>query len=141
MTTLAIEFGGHKFSIAELDGDRMIRRKSDSTDREGGRDWMLARIVGIANEWQRELKFDCCGIGFGGPVDFAGQRVFHSTHVGGWGDFPLRDARQCTLVLPAIMVNDANMGARGEARYGAGPGATSTFFLPQWTGVGAWTST
>ncbi len=68
MNTLAIDIGGTKFSIAAFDGDRMIRRKSDSTDREGGRDWMLARIVGIARDWQRELKFDSCGIGFGGPV-------------------------------------------------------------------------
>ena len=136
MNTLAIDIGGTKFSIAAFDGDRMIRRKSDSTDREGGRDWMLARIVGIANEWQRELKFDCCGIGFGGPVDFAGQRVFHSTHVGGWGDFPLRDELQCTLGLPAIMDNDANVGALGEARYGAGRGYPSIFYMTLSTGIG-----
>ena len=136
MNTLAIDIGGTKFSTAAFDGDRMIRRKSDSTDREGGRDWMLARIVGIARDWQRELKFDSCGIGFGGPVDFEGQRVFHSTHVGGWGDFPLRDELQRTLGLPAIMDNDANVGALGEARYGAGRGYTSIFYMTLSTGIG-----
>ena len=115
MNTLAIDIGGTKFSIAAFDGDRMIRRKSDSTDREGGRDWMLARIVGIARDWQRELKFDSCGIGFGGPVDFEGQR---------------------TLGLPAIMDNDANVGALGEARYGAGRGYTSIFYMTLSTGIG-----
>jgi len=136
MNTLAFDIGGTKFSIAAFDGDRLIRRESDSTDREGGRDWMLATIVGIARDWQRELKFDSCGIGFGGPVDFAGQRVFHSTHVGGWGDFPLRDELQRTLGLPAIMDNDANVGALGEANYGAGRGYPSIFYMTLSTGIG-----
>src|SRR5256885_3999558 len=29
---------------------------------------------------QQEAEFGSCGVGFGGPVDFAGQRVFRSTH-------------------------------------------------------------
>ena len=59
MNTLAIDIGGTKFSTAAFDGDRMIRRESDSTDREGGRDWMLARIVGIAREWQDVRSARC----------------------------------------------------------------------------------
>src|SRR5260370_26282657 len=111
MSTRAIDIGGTKFPIAAVDGDRMIRRESDSTDREGGRDWMLARIVGVAREWQRELKLDCCGVGFGGPVDFIGQRVFRSTHVGGWSAFPFRDQLERTLGLPSPLDNDSNLGA------------------------------
>ena len=136
MNTLTIDIGGTKFSMAVFDGDRMIRRESDATDREGGRDWMLTRIAGIAGGWQREMKLDCCGIGFGGPVDFAGQRVFRSTHVGGWSDFPLRDELQRTLGLPAIMDNDANVGALGEAKYGAGRGYASIFYMTLSTGIG-----
>jgi glucokinase len=136
MNTLAIDIGGTKFSIAAFDGDRMIRRESDSTDREGGRDWMLARIVGVAREWRRELKLDCCSVGFGGPVDFIGQRVYRSTHVGGWSDFPLRDELERTLGLPSILDNDANVGALGEARYGAGRGYASIFYMTLSTGIG-----
>ena len=43
MISVAIDIGGTKFSMAVFDGDRMVRRESKSTDREGGRDWMLAR--------------------------------------------------------------------------------------------------
>jgi glucokinase len=136
MNTLAIDIGGTKFSMAAFDGDRMIRRESDSTDREGGRDWMLSRIVGIAREWRRELKLDCCSVGFGGPVDFIGQRVYRSTHVGGWSDFPLRDELERTLGLPSILDNDANVGALGEARYGAGRGYASIFYMTLSTGIG-----
>jgi glucokinase len=114
----------------------MIRRESKATDRAGGRDWMLAQIVDIARAWQCELKLDSCGIGFGGPVDFARQRVFKSTHVGGWSDYPLRDELARALGIPAIMDNDANTGALGEASYGAGNGYPSIFYMTLSTGIG-----
>jgi glucokinase len=136
MKTLAIDIGGTKFSMAVFDGDRMVRRESRATDREGGRDWMLAQVVEFARGWQRELKLQCCGVGFGGPVDFARQRVYKSTHVGGWSDFPLPDELARALEIPTIMDNDANTGALGEANYGAGRGYPSIFYMTLSTGIG-----
>jgi glucokinase len=136
MNTLAIDIGGTKFSVAVFDGDRMVLRESKSTDREGGRDWMLAQILRIADDWRHGTELDCCGVGFGGPVNFAGQRVFRSTHVGGWSGFALRDELAHTLGLPVIMDNDANVGALGEAKYGAGRGFASVFYMTLSTGIG-----
>ena len=136
MNTLAIDIGGTKFSMAAFEQDRMVRRESRATDREGGREWMLARIVEIARGWQSEMTFDRCGAGFGGPVDFARQRVFQSTHVGGWSDFPLRDELAGALGLPVIIDNDANAGALREAVYGAGRGYTPVFYMTLSTGIG-----
>jgi glucokinase len=136
MHTLAIDIGGTKFSMAVFDQDRIVRRESRATDRAGGRDWMLSQIADVARAWQRDLKLDRCGIGFGGPVDFAGQRVFKSTHVGGWSDYPLRDELARTLKIPTIMDNDANVGALGEANYGAGRGYPSIFYMTLSTGIG-----
>jgi len=136
MNTLAIDIGGTKFSMAVFEEDRMVRRQSESTDRQAGRDWMLAQITRIAREWQREVELDCCGVGFGGPVNFAEQRVFRSTHVGGWSGFPLRDELARTLGLPVIMDNDANVGALGEAKHGAGRGYASIFYMTLSTGIG-----
>src|SRR2546422_11412779 len=136
MHTLAIDVGGTKFSMAVFDGGSMIRRESKETDREGGRDWMLAQILRIARDWRQGLALDCCGIGFGGPVDFAKQCVFRSTHVGGWSDFPLSGELSRALALPAIMDNDANVGALGEALYGAGRGHDPVFYITLSTGIG-----
>ena len=86
---LAIDIGGTKFSMAAFDGDRMVRRESHATDSAGGREWMTARLAEIVRAWRADLPFERCGIGFGGPVDFAAQRVVLSTHVGGWSDFDL----------------------------------------------------
>jgi len=133
---LAIDIGGTKFSMAVFDGRRMVRRESRATDAAGGREWMLDRIREIVTAWRHDFPFDRCGIGFGGPVDFAAQRVVLSTHVGGWRDFDL-----CGFVLdltgaPVIMDNDANAGAIGEGEFGAGKGYSPLFYMTLSTGIG-----
>jgi glucokinase len=97
---------------------------------------MLSQIINAARAWRRNLTLERCGIGFGGPVDFARQRVFKSTHVGGWSDFPLRDELARALEIPTIMDNDANAGALGEANYGAARGYPSIFYMTLSTGIG-----
>jgi glucokinase len=130
--TLAIDIGGTKFSLALFDGDAMVERASHPTDSEGGKDWMLAQIERIAGNWQ----FDRCGIGFGGPVKFDDQRVALSTHVGGWKDFYLTRYFSERFGVPAIMDNDANVGALGEGFHGAGRGHSPLFYMTLSTGIG-----
>jgi glucokinase len=136
MSTLAIDIGGTKFSVAVFEGKRMAERESHFTDRQGGRDWMLAKIAGVIQSLGARHRFDCCGIGFGGPVDFDRQRVVLSTHVDGWGDFDLPGHLTNLLGFAPIMDNDANAGALGEALYGAGRGCRPLFYLTLSTGIG-----
>jgi glucokinase len=133
---LAIDIGGAKFSMAVFDGARMVRRESRATDAEGGREWMLQQIREVACDWRRDFRFERCGIGFGGPVDFAAQRVVLSTHVGGWRDFDLRGFVRDLTDAPTVMDNDANAGAIGEAQYGAGKGYSPLFYMTLSTGIG-----
>ena len=133
MRTLGIDIGGTKFTLALFDhSGRMIERQSRSTDRQGGKDWMLRQIEVISKPWQ----FDRIGIGFGGPVDFATQTVALSTHVSGWGDFPLCNTLTDSLKAPAIMDNDANVGALGEGCHGAGQDYRPLFYMTLSTGIG-----
>ncbi len=133
MRTLAVDIGGTKFTIALFDAEgRMIERESRATDREGGKDWMLQQIETIAKPW----NFDRIGIGFGGPVEFDKQNVALSTHVGGWSNFPLTSHFSELFRKPAIMDNDANVGALGEGVYGAGKGFRPLFYMTLSTGIG-----
>jgi glucokinase len=133
---LAVDIGGTKFSLAVFDGDRMVRRESRATDAAGGRAWMLGQIEAIVRAWRSEIRFDGCGIGFGGPVDFAAQRVVLSTHVSGWSDFDLCGFMRDLTGAPATMDNDANAGAIGEAEFGAGKGCSPLFYMTLSTGIG-----
>ena len=136
MTTLAIDIGGTKFSVAAFEGERMERRESRATDQQGGREWMLEQIEAIARAWHSELRFERCGVGFGGPVNFVRRRVARSTHVGGWQDFPLPAHLENLLGVPVVMDNDANAGAIGEAMYGAGIGCDPLCYMTLSTGIG-----
>jgi glucokinase len=136
MNTLAIDIGGSKFSMAVFDGDRMVERVSHATDRDGGPPWMLERIERIIGEWRPVHRFERCGIGFGGPVDFAAQTVTLSTHVGGWSGVPLVEKLRQWLKTPVVMDNDANAGALGEAVYGAAKGLRPVFYMTLSTGIG-----
>lgn len=136
MLTLAIDIGGTKFSMALFDGERMKRRESRATDREGGRAWMMEQILAIARRWQQAEPIERCGIGFGGPVIFPEQRVALSTHVGGWSNVRLAAELEAELGIPCVMDNDANTGALGEARYGAGAGFDPLFYMTLSTGIG-----
>jgi glucokinase len=136
MNTLAIDIGGTKFSIAAFEDRRMIERVTRATDREGGREWMLSQIESVARDWMKSARFERCGIGFGGPVNFETQSVALSTHVGGWKDFPLSTHLQDLLGIPVVMDNDANVGALGEALFGAGKDLRPLFYMTLSTGIG-----
>jgi glucokinase len=133
---LAIDIGGTKFSMAIFDGDLLVRRESRATHVEGGREWMVQQIAEIAGAWRGEYPLERCGIGFGGPVNFAAQRVVLSTHVGGWHDFDLCGFVSDAAGVPAVMDNDANVGAIGEAEFGAGRGYSPLFYMTLSTGIG-----
>jgi glucokinase len=136
VNTLAIDIGGTKFTMAVFEGERLAARESRRTDRAGGRDWMLEQIFAVADRWRNQWALARCGIGFGGPVRFREQRVALSTHVGGWQDCALPAAIQEALGVPAVMDNDANVGALGEAVYGAGAGCSPLFYMTISTGIG-----
>jgi glucokinase len=136
MSTLAIDVGGTKFSMAVFEGKRMVERESRATDREAGRDWMLANVAAVIQTLAARHRFDCCGIGFGGPVDFDRQRVVLSTHAPGWVDFDLPGHLTNLLGFVPVVDNDANAGALGEALYGAGRGYRPLFYLTLSTGIG-----
>ncbi len=136
MSILALDIGGTKFTAALFRDGRMARRESGQTDREGGREWMLARLREIGRRWREEEEFSAIGVGFGGPVDFPSQQVVLSTHVGGWQGFDLPAWLREEFGAPVRMDNDANAGALGEGLHGAGRGFRPLFYMTLSTGIG-----
>src|SRR3954465_15364644 len=115
----------------------MVRRESRSTDREGGRAWLVPQLDQILGEWKGDTVFDRCGIGFGGPGNFVTQVGGQSTHVGGWEGFPLtRHIAETLGGVPVVMDNDANVGALREYHFGAGKGCSPLFYMTLSTGIG-----
>ncbi len=138
MKTLAIDIGGTKFTVAGFEGSDLVLRASHPTDRNGGPDAIMNGIRRIVRDWRDTQDFtpDRCGIGFGGPVDFHGQTITLSTHVQGWAGYPLVSEVERLIGVRALVDNDANVGALGEARYGAGVGFDPLFYMTLSTGIG-----
>jgi glucokinase len=135
---VAVDIGGTRYRVGLFDeGGRRLKVAEDATDRSGGRQWMLAQLERRFRSLQAESgePIRACGISFGGPVDFAGQEVT-SIVTPGWENFPLSSWVRETLGVPCLLDNDANAGALGEYRFGAGRGCESIFYVTLSTGIG-----
>lgn len=113
MTALVLDIGGTKCSIASSgnleDIYELVTAEYQTPEK------ILSRLSLRATELiNKDNTIDRVGISFGGPFDFANQRVKRSVHVPGWEDFDFSDWSLRVLGLPAVADNDANVGALGE---------------------------
>jgi len=135
---LAVDIGGTRFRAGLFDqSGRRLDVVEGETTRSGGRDWMLEQVAARSRELvaRSSAPVKACGVSFGGPVDFQKQCV-RSLHVPGWDGFELARWARDTFGLPCLVDNDANAGALGEFRFGAGRGTHSMFYMTLSTGVG-----
>jgi glucokinase len=139
---LVLDFGGTKHTAALADANAGarpwldLRRQTAPPGSSADADMETMRGL-----WRELLaahsgRLVAIGVSFGGPVDFARGVVRLSHHVPGWANWPLRDQLQAEFGVPVSVDNDANAGALGEWRFGAGRGCASLLYLTVSTGVG-----
>ena len=134
---LAIDIGGSQFGLALATPDgRVIKRIQHQTDRADHADKRIDRILAASKILISQSSVSACGIGFGGPVSFDTQRIVNSTHVAGWDDCPLPKIVEQRLGVPAIIDNDANVGALGEFTFGTGKNSRHIIYYTISTGIG-----
>jgi len=134
---LGIEIGGTKLQLGVGDGrgdvTAVVREGVDPTNGANG---ILEQIERSAAALIQKHKVDRIGVGFGGPCDSAAGVCTKSHQVAGWEGFPLVRWCRDTLGKPAVIGNDCDVAALAEARYGAGRGAATVFFVTVGTGIG-----
>jgi glucokinase len=134
--TLALDIGGTNFRVGIFAGSSLVKSVTLPTNREGGPRWMLNQIEKVVTTLAPHMTFEACGIGFGGPVDFANQCIITSTHVGGWDGFDLISEMKARFNVPAVVDRDSMVGALGEGYFGAGKGYRPLLYITLSTGVG-----
>jgi predicted NBD/HSP70 family sugar kinase len=77
------------------------------------------------------------GVGLPGPIDRDSGRVNSAQILPAWRDLDPADEIRRRLDLPVHLENDANVGALGESRYGAGAGAEVLVYVRLSDGIGA----
>lgn len=135
---LGIEIGGTKLQLGVGDGQssHLVAIERRDVDARRGSAGILDSIEAVTAALARKHKFTKVGIGFGGPVNAATGIVFKSHQIEGWDDFPLVRWCEESLQLPAVIGNDCDVAALAEARFGAGRGSQSLFYVTVGTGVG-----
>jgi glucokinase len=113
MTALMLDIGGTKCSIASA-GNLENVIELVTADYKTPENILSQLALHAAELMAKDSTIDRVGIGFGGPFDFANQKVKRSVHVSGWEEFDFSDWSKKTLGLPAVADNDANVGALGE---------------------------
>jgi glucokinase len=136
MEILAFDFGGTRgrCCLAQPDGSHDdIVGLARSPDEHGAK-W-LARLLEAGRELnQAPGKRRIVAISFGGPVAPDGRVV--SMHVPGWEKVDLAGEMSRAFQLPVCVENDANAGALGEHRFGAGRGTRHMAYFTVSTGIG-----
>ncbi len=134
---LGIEIGGTKLLLVLGDEHGKIRERCRlAVNRDDG-------AVGIRKQIQQTLpglvgnrRILAAGVGFGGPVDWRTGKICRSHQIAGWSGFDLGGWLRNLVGVPVAVDNDANVGALGEARHGAGLGSNPVFYVTLGSGVG-----
>ena len=140
-SVLGVDVGsyGLRAIVADLQGARV--HGASHTLPEGDAEAITAGAIALARDLlassgTQARQLVRIGIGFGGPVDAdAGVTRIHHRRPG-WEGFPLAERFEAVFDAPALLDNDANVIALGEACCGAGRDAKDLFYLHLSTGVG-----
>src|SRR5512140_1406061 len=134
---LGIEIGGTKLQLVlGEEGGKIGERRRLHVDPANGAAGIRGQIGETGGGLGRGNRIQRAGVGFGGPVDWKTGRICVSHHVEGWSEFDMAGWLSQVAGAPAVVENDGNVAALGEALRGAGVGSNPVFYVTLGSGVG-----
>jgi glucokinase len=134
---VGIEIGGTKLQLVLGDKAGCIReRRKLNVDPALGAAGIRKQIQITLPELIANQELTAVGVGFGGPVDWRTGKICKSHQIEGWSEFDLASWLAEITGTVVRIDNDANVGALGEARRGAGVGFNPAFYVTLGSGVG-----
>src|SRR6266850_5921232 len=134
---LGIEIGGTKLQLVIGDeNSKIVERRKSAVDQAQGGAGIREQIERVLPELIRTAKPKAIGVGFGGPVDWKSGKICRSHQIEGWSEFDLAGWLERQSGIKAVVDNDANVAALGEAKHGAGTGFNPVFYGTLGSGVG-----
>jgi glucokinase len=137
-----IDLGGTKILVLVSDAQgRVLGTARTPTLAAQGPDAVVGRIVDAVRAAAAEAQIDAAsiaaaGISAPGPIDRDAGIITDPPNLPGWHNVPLASILREKLGIPAVLENDANCGAVGEHRFGAGHGYRHLLFVTISTGIG-----
>jgi glucokinase len=139
---LGVDVGGTKVAagLVTAQGEILSKVRVPMTSREDGAAGLrsVEKAIDAAFAADALRKSSVVGIGIvsPGPVDPRQGIVVNPGNLPCWRNYPLVAEIRKSRGLPTILDNDANAAALAEARWGAGAGYSSVFYVTIGTGIG-----
>ena len=140
---IGIDFGHMHVRVAVADTTAAVLAEAErSLDVDQRASAAIAAAADIIHELLGKASVDrgqvlCVAAGVPGPLDRDRKVVSSPTILRSWIDLPAADELSRRLGLPVIIDNDADMGALGEKRYGAGRDYDDFLYIDASHGIGA----
>lgn len=135
----AVDIGGTKIAVGMVsDTGQVLARTEGPTASESGPTDGLARIIAMLRETAARSGNALRGIGIGctGRVNPLSGVLGPNEFLPGWEGMNLPAEVSRALGVPAVIENDADAAALGEAAWGAGRGARCFVYVTVSTGIG-----
>lgn len=135
-TVVAVDIGGTKMAVGIVSGSgELLWQERSPTPPSGGEDELWSTVTALLGSIPADFAPVACGVGSGGPMSFAGERVT-PLNIPGWRDFPLRRRISDFTGLPTWVDNDAKALALAEGWVGEAVGQRAYLAMVVSTGVG-----
>lgn len=136
----ALDIGGTKIAAGVVDDEgRILAQAACPTEPETGFVNGIKRIEQLLRGCLAAVagqRLDGIGIGCTGPVDPVSGILGPNNFLVGWEGENLPGAIAERFGVPAVVENDADAAALGEAAWGAGRGAKRFIYITVSTGIG-----
>lgn len=97
----------------------------------------IDRLIKLIQEAKQDFNVRAIAVAAPGFLDPDLGIVYEAPNIPGWENFPLKQILEEKFDIPVYLGNDANLGALGEWKFGAGIGHRNLLYLTISTGIGS----
>ncbi len=140
---VGIDLGRSHFTLLLTDlAAEMVAKRTGPFHTERGPDVCLPALLDelisfLAEQSVQLSQVVGVGVGIPGPMDSTLHKLYSPPRMPGWHGVDVERILRQRLGVPVYVENDANAGALGESRYGAGRGVADLVYVKIGTGIGA----
>lgn len=133
--TIGVDVGGTKVAAGVVDSDGFIVASALRETPADDQAETVEVISEVIAELRRSHEISAIGVGAAAFIDAQRATVVFAPNLA-WRDLPLREMIEQSSGLPAVVENDANAAAWGEATFGVARDVDSMVLLTIGTGIG-----
>lgn len=136
MHYIGIDIGGTSIKASRVDTSGVVSESAKVPTASEDLDLLISSIVGLVSKLQARDSVSAVGVGIPGLRNSRTHAIQTSPHIPCLRGVNLEERLQKRLGIPVFTENDANAGAYGEWRCGAGKGLQHLAYITLGTGLG-----